>query len=236
MHILFFFQSLIVVLAAVIVSFCLWLSLRIFGLKLSRASLAKVIGVQLLFGGLASLISLATKGGVGTLVDLLFSASGFVLWLVLLKRLAASRYSIGRAIGSYITGYVLTVILSLMAATAGTSLFGQVFQIEGDSMRPTLTAHQNVLVYKFDTHPGGNAVIVYRTKTNVKALGRVHGTPGQSIAIPGGHVEVEGIPQNATSYTLSTTQYYVTADNTAYGVPPRIVSSSDIIGTVGPKL
>ncbi len=236
MHLPFILLALLVIVAIVIVTFCLWLSLKIFGLKPDRNNLAKIVAAEMLFTAVTSLLGIVTKGGVAAIFNLLYLVGGFVLWIVLLKHYAASRYSIGRAIGSYIISYVLILVLSLVAAIMFITLFAQVFKIDGDSMAPALRANNTVLVYKFEKHPSDNSVIVYRTKTGTHALGRVHGTPGQSVYITSGRVEVQGNIQNTSSYTLHSSQYYVTADNTAYDISPRIINHADIIGTVGPKL
>lgn len=177
----------------------------------------KIVGLEVLFLVLTNLINAVTKGGVAAVFNLLFLVGGFVLWAVLLKKFAASRYSIGKAIGSYLTNYLLALVLSLVVAITCLALFAQVFKIDGDSMAPDLPANQTVLVYKFEKHPKKNDVIVYKNhQTGKRALGRVQGIPNQR--------------------KLGPTEYYVTTDNPAYNIAPRIIDSSDIIGTVGPKL
>ncbi len=236
MHLPFILLALLVIVVIAIITFCLWLSLKIFGLKPDRNNLTRIVGAEVLFILVTSLLSLVLKGGVAVISNLLFLVGGFTLWILLLKRFAARRYSVGRAIGSYITSYVLILVLALLVAIMFVALFAQVFKIEGDSMAPALRANTTVLVYKFEKHPSDNSVVVYQTKKGTHALGRVHGAPGQSVSILSGHVEVEGSIQNTSSYTLSSSQYYVTADNAAYNIPSRIINSSDIIGTIGPKL
>ncbi len=237
MHLPFILIVLLTLIVAIVsVTLCLWLSLKIFGLKPDRSNLTKIVAAEMLFTVVTSLPSLVTKDEVAAMFNLLSLVGSFVLWFVLLKRFAASRYSIGRAIGSYITSYILILVLALLAAIMFVALFAQVFKIDGDSMAPAFRANNTVLVYKFEKHPKDNSVVVYRTKTSARALGRVHGTPGQSVSIPSGRVEVQGNIQNASSYTLSSSQYYVTYDNATYNIPPRIINNSDIIGTIGPKL
>lgn len=60
--------------------------------------------------------------------------------------------------------------------------------------------------------------------------------PGQSVAIEGGFVEVNGGVQEVSSLTLGDDQYYVRFDNEMYQAPPRVIRADSIVGTVGPKL
>jgi hypothetical protein len=62
MHFSFMLIVLLTALAVVIVTFCLWLSLRIFGLKPDKNNLMKIVGVEVVFGVITSLVSSATKG------------------------------------------------------------------------------------------------------------------------------------------------------------------------------
>lgn len=236
MHLSFFLIALLVVLGLAIVTFCLWLSLKIFRLKPDRSNLYKIVGFEAAFLTVTSLIGSITNGGLAGLFNLLFLIGGVLLWVVLLKRFAPHRYSIGRAIGSYITSYVFASAVAVVVAIMGIAFFAQVYKVDGDSMAPALKANQTVLVYKFEKQPDNNSAIVYRTSKGTQALGRIHGLPEQSVAITGGHVEVEGNLQEVSSFKLSNNQYYVTSDNASYNIPPRIISADSIVGTVGPKL
>jgi signal peptidase I len=236
MHLSIFLIALLIGLGLAIVVFSLWLSLKIFGLKSDGGNLRKLVGIEAVFLVLTSLAGSKSGGGLGPLFNLLFLVGGVVLWAVLLKRFAASKYSLGRAIGSYATSCVFALLLSLAGAILGIAFFAQVYKIDGDSMAPALKADQTVLVYKFEKHPDNNAMVVYRNSKGSQVLGRVHGTPGQAVAIQSGSVEVNGNLQVANSFTLESNQYYVTADNAAYNIPPRIIDGSNIVGTIGPKL
>lgn len=236
MHLSFFLIALLVVVGLAIVALCLWLSLKIFGLKPNRANLYKIIGYEVGFLAITGLLGSVTSDGVAALFNLLSLIGGIVLWVVLLKRFAPDRYRLGRAIGSYITSYVFGSVVAVALAIMGIAFFAQVYKIDGESMAPALKANQTVLVYKFEKKPDNNTAIVYRTSKGTQALGRVHGLPGQSVAITGGRIEVEGKLQEVSSFTLSNNQYYVTSDNASYNIPPRIISADSIVGTIGPKL
>jgi signal peptidase I len=228
----FFLIVAIIIQGLAIVAFCLWLSLRVFGLKASRAMLAKIIGLEAVFLVLVSLIGHI----VGGALELLLLIGGAILWAKLLKRFVPHKYSPRQAIGSYITGYILALIISLAAAILGITFFARSYKIDGNSMAPALKANQRVIVYKFEKKPGNKAIIVYNTSSGKQALGRVHGVPGQSVAIPAGYVDVNGQFQEMNYFTLSKDQYYVTSDNITYNIPPRVISTDNIVGTVGPKL
>ncbi len=235
MHLSFFLIALLVVVGLAIVTLCLWLSLKIFGLKPNRANLYKIVGYEVAFLAITGLLGSVTSGGLAALFNLLSLIGGIVLWVTLLKRFAPDRYKLGRAIGSYITSYVLGTVAATVLAIMGIAFFAQVYKIDGESMAPALKANQTVLVYKFNKQPDNNTAIVYRTSKGTQALGRVHGLPGQSVAITGG-VEVEGNLQEVSSFTLNDNQYYVTVDNASYNIPPRIISADSIVGTIGQKL
>jgi signal peptidase I len=236
MHLSFFIIALLVVIGLAIATLCLWLSLKIFGLKPNRANLYKIVGYEVAFLAITGLLGSVTGGGLAALFNLLSLIGGIVLWVVLLKRSTPDKYRLGRAIASYITSYVFGSVVAIVLAIMGIAFFAQAYKIDGESMSPTLKANQTVLVYKFEKKPDNNAALVYRNSKGVQALGRVHGLPGQSVAITSGSVEVEGNMQQVTSFTLSDNQYYVTADNASYNIPPRVISADSIVGTIGPKL
>lgn len=235
MHLSFFLIALLVVVSLAILTLLLWLSLKIFGLKPNGANLYKILGYEVAFLAITVALGTVTGGGVAALFNLLSLIGGIVLWVVLVKRFAPDKYGLGRAIGSYITSYVFGSVIAVVLAITAIAFFAQVYKIDGDSMAPALKANQTVLVYKFEKKPDNNAAIVYRNSNGVQALGRVQGLPGQSVAIIGGRVEVEGDLQEVSSFTLSDSQYYVTADNTSYNIPPRVITADTIVGTIGPK-
>jgi signal peptidase I len=235
MHPSFFLVTLLALLSLAILAFCLWLSLRVFGLKPVPAGSYKIIGCEAVFLTATGLIDSAVGGTLTAPLSLLSLIGGAVLWIMLLKRFAPQSYTLGRAIGAYITGYVFASVIALVAAIVGIAFFAQIYKIDGNSMAPALKANQTVLVYKFDKQPDNNMLIVYRTDKGTQALGRVRGLPGQSVVINGGRVEVAGKLQEVSSFTLGDNQYYVTTDNASYSIPPRIVTADSIAGTIGPK-
>ncbi len=234
MHLPFILILIFVVVALVLVAFADWLALQIFGLKTTKANLAKIVGIEVLLTAATSFIG-TVKNAPGA-VSLLLLIVDAIIWAALIKHYIADRYSVGRAIGSYITSYLLILGFSLVAAIVMLASFVQTFAINGDSMAPALHSDDKVLVYKFEKRPSDNAIIVYKTGTGVHALGRVHGIPGQSVSISSGQVVVAGQTESIKSYTLGSNQYYVTSDNVSYNIPPRIINGSSIIGIIGPKL
>ncbi len=236
MHASFLLIVLLIVQYSLLMAVCLWLSLRILGLKSSKANTKKIIGYEVAFLVAIGLIGFFVGGDIG-LIFLVFASSigGVVVWALLLKRLAPHWYSIGGVIASWIIGNVFASIFVTIVALVGISSFAQVFTIDGSSMAPSLKENQRVLVYKFDKQPDNNAIIVYKNNEGIQALGRVHGLPGQSVAIESGRVEVEGEPKEVSSFTLGENQYYVMADNEDYRIP-RIIKVDSIIGIVGPTL
>jgi signal peptidase I len=232
MHISLLLIGLLVIFGLAIVVLCLWLSLKMFGVKTDRPNLYKIVGYEAAFLAATSVIGSVTDGGLTVLFDLLFLVGGIVLWVGLLKRFAPHRYSLGRAIGSYITSYVCASVVALAVAIMGIAFFAQVYTINGDSMAPALKADQTVLIYKFEKHPKKGDVIVYKNaETGGQALGRIEGLSGETVTRTAG----TGII-GASLYTLGSTEYYVTTDNTSYNIPPRIINADSIVGTIGPKL
>ncbi len=232
MHLSFFLIALLIGLGLAIITVCLWLALKLFGLKTDKASLTRVVGLEATFLTLTGLAGFASKGNLTILFNLLYLIGGVVLWAMLLKRFVAKKYSLGRAIGSYIASYVLATALAVFVSVIGIALFAQVFKVDGNSMAPTLKADQSVLVYKFNKNPHKNDVIVYTNKDTAKqVLGRVEGTPGETVTVTAG----SGVAA-ASVRKLDATQYYITTDNTSYHIPNRIIKADNIIGVIGPKL
>lgn len=227
---------LLVALIIFISSFGLWLSLKTFRLKPRGARLFELLGIGTAIFALSSLFSIVVGGSLGFLIDTAVFIAGAFLWDKLLKRSVPDQYSSGRAYGSYFTGAIFAVILAIIAAILSVALFAQVFVVDGDSMAPELKNNQNVLVYKFDKQPDNDSIVIFNNSEGNHYFGRVRGLPGQSVAIKGGQVEIDGNIQEVRSYTLSDDQYFVTFDNAEYNLPPRVISDKSIVGTVGPKL
>lgn len=224
----------LIILALVIVVFADWLALRIFGLKTARTNLAKIVSVEILVTLAASAV---TSKGPG-LVNLLFFIVDVAVWVLLIKRYITDKYSLGKAIGSYLVSYLFIFAFSLVVAIVMLGSFVQTFDISGNSMAPALNNNDKALVYKFEKHPSKNQIIVYRTDTGTQALGRVRGTPGQWLCNVSGQVKMPVQNGNGTEIpcSLNAGQYLVTVDNASYNIPPRIINSSSIVGTIGPKL
>jgi signal peptidase I len=228
--------ALLSVIAVIIQAASLFLSLKLFRCPSDRQVLLKVVGLQTAFLAVIGLSTTFAPGGLAGLLNLIYFVGGVAVWFMLLKRFVANNYGFGKAISSYLVSYVLSTSLLVGLAVIGIVFFAQVFTISGSSMAPALTANQTVLVYKFEQRPVNNNIIVYKSSNGNKSLGRVHGTPGQTVAIADGQVEIQGKLQQVKSYTLGDNQYYVTADNSAYHIPARIITQSTIVGIIGPKL
>lgn len=228
--------TLLVIQYSLLIAFCLWLSLRILGLKPGRINIGRIIGYEVVFLVVIGLISFFIGGDTGLLFLLLVSnIGGVVVWAILLKKFAPHWYSIGRVVASWIISNIFASIFTAIVTLIGVSSFAQVFIINGNSMAPSLKENQRVLVYKFNRQPNNNAIIVYKNSEGTQALGRVHGLPGQPVAIESGRVEVEGEVKEVSSFTLGEGQYYVIADNEDYKIP-RVIETDNIIGVVGPRL
>lgn len=232
MYFSLFLITLLALLVIAIMAVCLWLSFRLFGLKTDNTSLIKVVGLEVVFFSMVTLVFCLTKGRPAALFSLVFLIGGVVLWAILLKRFVPNKYSLGRAIGSYAMSYTFASVVAVVVTILGMAFFAQVFKIDGDSMAPALNANQTALVYKFNKYPHKNEVIVYTNQeTGKRVLGRVVGLPGDTVTIPAG---TGG--EAASVRKLDAAEYYVTTDNTSYHIPSRIIKRDSIVGIVGPKL
>lgn len=236
MHLPAYLIALLSVLALIIQAASLFLSLKLFKCPSDRRVLLKVVGLQSAFFAVFGFATTLAGGLLAGLLNLIYLVGGVAAWFMLLRRFVAQHYGFGKAISSYLVSYVLSTSLLVGLAVIGIVFFAQVYKISGSSMAPALTANQTVLVYKFEQRPADNTIVAYKLANGNQSLGRVHGTPGQSVAIPNGQVEILGKLQQVRTYTLGDSQYYVTADNSAYHIPARIITQSTIVGTVGPTL
>jgi len=191
----------ILVLIAMIVSY--WFSLKIFGLKLSKLNFVLLVVSQLILSAMAPWLSL---------LALIASLAAWI-WILHSK---AENYRLGKAVGSYVVGFILATAVAIIIALGALSFVGQRYHISGNSMAPSLKDGQQVWLDKTQKKPALGEVIIYKAKNGTKALGRVKGLPGQTVQ---GH-------------KLQANQYYVTVDNQAYRVPPLIIDQSSILGTL----
>jgi len=216
----------------VVMAISLWLSLKIFGLIASGNTLQKISAYQAGCLAILFLISYGVGGRLTNLLNFVFLVAGVSLWAMLIKHYLPDKYSAGKAVGSYFTSYVFATGFVLVISLICLAIGGQVFIVDGNSMSPALKANQTVLVYKFEKHPKKDDVIIYKNlQTGKNAFGRVQGVPGDSVTLTSG-------PDIAamSEHRLGPTEYYVTTDNKSYNIPPKIIQTNSIIGTVGPEL
>jgi signal peptidase I len=238
MHLPAIFLALIFIATFIIAAFCLWLTLWIFGLKPQGKNLLKIVGIEALFLTLAALVDSLTSGVVAIVLGAVLLVASFVLWIALLRKFAAGRYSAGRSIGSFVVSYILSSGIAVILALISLAVLGQAFVVDTNSMAPTLRPNTKVFVYKFKNHPSKGDVILYQTIDGTPAVARVSGVPGQTVPISAGHVPIvdKGKVKDTTSYKLNSSQYFLTFDNSTRHLLPRIISQKDIIGMVGPRL
>lgn len=233
MHLAFLLSMLAAVLQLAILAACLTLSLAVVGLKTSSATFYKVTGFAAAFiavGWATFILSDAQLLPVGVLLVI-----GAAAWTAMLQRTKLDGYSMERAAGAYVLGFAVAIAIMVGIAMLGTAYVSQITKINNDAMTPAVKADQTVLVYRLNKQPEANSIVAYTDQQGTELLGRVSGTPGQVVSIKSGSVEVGGELQTLSSYKLSSTQYYVTTDNTTYGTPARIVNANDLVGTVEAK-
>ncbi len=187
-----------------VVAFSEWLALHIFSLKTSKSKLAKIISIEAIFTILTSILAFSLS--VPGIVNLVLVALSIFIWTALIKHLAVNNYSVGRAIGSYVTSFFFTIVFFVVLAGVTLGSVIQTFNINGNSLAPALNNMDEALVYKFERRPSDNATIVYELASGEDVVGRVEGTPGQHISIST-IVVIDGIYQSLKTYTLGSNQY-----------------------------
>src|SRR5580704_9572300 len=98
-----------------------WLALLIFNLRSSWSKLAKIVGIELAIVGIeltafVVVSNIGVAGSMNAIFGLLLLIADVFIWIKLLKHYVPDKYSLGKAIGSYITGYVITLVIAPVIA------------------------------------------------------------------------------------------------------------------------
>jgi hypothetical protein len=97
---------------------CFKLALQLFGMRASRRTIEKLIGIEIV-----ALLLIEVVGINFEFTELISFAGGLILWIILVKRLSLANYSAIRAVGSFIFGYLLAIIFAITAAVVLVNLF-----------------------------------------------------------------------------------------------------------------
>ncbi|HSH55567.1 MAG TPA: S26 family signal peptidase [Candidatus Limnocylindrales bacterium] len=212
------------------------ISLRIFGIKLGSNHLFKLTAAVFGFGAILTLLSyLIQNDSLGVVLGLISLIGGFILWHQLLN--SYSLVGVGKSLGAYLVAGILGGIVSLLLAIIALGYI-QSFQIQGNTMTPTLHDGDVVLGYKHNKSYKFGDPIIYDYSLNGKsgrAIGRVQGVPGQTVRPEAGYVGVDGSAGNSPEYTLNADEYYVVGDNRSHAIP-RIIKSDAIVAVIGPTI
>lgn len=144
----------------------------------------------------------------------------------------------------------LVTVVSLLAAGCGDGGPVNIVQVKGDSMMPTITDGERLLVDRrafANSLPQRSDIVLYR-RNDVEIVRRVVGLPGETIVIKEGSVYVNGsrldepylAPGTLTESDVSSFQvpeeaYFVLADTRSNRNDSRLtgfVKRSDITGKV----
>lgn len=130
----------------------------------------------------------------------------------------------------------------------------QLYFVSGDSMAPTYTSGQPVLIQKWglpDCLNRGDVVIIHREDLHRDIVKRIVALPGDTVQITDGILYVNAIPEDtlqhlpamedpgnaASPITLDDGEYYVLGDNRNASIDSRfdevgIILSDHIIGKI----
>lgn len=153
---------------------------------------------------------------------------------------------------------ILSFIISLLLLGCSVRLLSayvvQLYFVSGDSMTPTYTSGQPVLIQKWGL-PGcltrGDVVIIHREDLHRDIVKRIVALPGDTVQITNGILYVNSIPEDnllhlpamkdagnaASPITLGDGEYFVLGDNRNASTDSRfdevgIISSDSIKGKV----
>jgi signal peptidase I len=92
--------------------------------------------------------------------------------------------------------FLLYIVIVVLAALAIRSFIAEPIRVEGDSMAPTLTNNEDMLVekvsYWFADPMRGDIVICFYPGYTESCVKRVIGLPGETVSISGGDIYIDG--------------------------------------------
>ena len=153
---------------------------------------------------------------------------------------------------------ILSFIISLLLLGCSVRLLSayvvQLYFVSGDSMAPTYTSSQPVLIQKWglpDCLNRGDVVIIHREDLHRDIVKRIVALPGDTVQIIDGTLYVNAVPEEnpyhlpamkdagnaASPITLGAGEYFVLGDNRNASIDSRfdevgIILSDHIIGKV----
>lgn len=158
------------------------------------------------------------------------------------------RYAKERNHKSNINGWLLCIIIAIVAALCVRAFIAEPIQVEGNSMNPSLFSHQTMLVEKisklFNLPERGSVVIVHYPNSSNNYVKRVIALPGETVSIKDSTVYVDGtaLEEDYTSddsypdmdpVTVEDNSIFVMGDNRANSQDSRYVGCiprDDIVG------
>ena len=102
---------------------------------------------------------------------------------------------VGQLPGRTLKPLLAVLLLGLCAALSVRTWVVETHRIEGESMAPTLTSGQWVLLYKWSTldpPPQGGEIIAFDTADGERRVKRIIGGPGDRVALQAGRLHLNG--------------------------------------------
>ncbi len=153
-----------------------------------------------------------------------------------------------------ILSFVLSLLLLGCAMRLLSAYVVQLYFVSGDSMAPTYTSGQPVLIQKWgmpEDLTRGDVIIIHHEDLHRDIVKRIVALPGDTVQITDGILYVNGIPEEnthqlpamedpgnaASPITLGDGEYFVLGDNRNASIDSRfdevgIISSDSIRGKV----
>ena len=161
---------------------------------------------------------------------------------------SARRYTKEKARKNNTHGWILCIVIAVIAALLVRAFVAEPIQVEGNSMNPSLFSHQTMLVEKisklFGMPERGSVVIVHYPNSTNNYVKRVIGLPGETVSITDSTVYIDGnaLEEDYTSgeeypdmqpVTVPENSLFVMGDNRANSQDSRYVGcipKSDLVG------